>query len=420
MDKSVRRLRELALKVREIASLPIQVKRRNEWRSLNDLKMIKPMVYIRDYPWEMVTLGDELTTTLADEFSARMEFRLLCTLFLWEHMRTDMVVEPVIECPVPIVNRTPILFKITSPGMAKPILTSRRSNFDLTAQRYIRQIFDESDIDRVIPRPHIEYNFRQQQHEWERASELFDGILEVRKTGALEIYCAPWDDLLKLFGFEEGMMEFRLRPRLMHRAIKRYMDVYQETLDQYVNAGLLQGNNCNTHVGSGGLGYTSDLPGKLRMGMHPEECWGFCTDQIFTSVSPVLHEEFAASYEAQWMDRFGLTYYGCCERLDHKIDILRQFRNLRKISVSPFSDLERAMEAIGPDYVVSFKPSSMLLAGTSWDPTESQKEILLACQLAKKYGCSLEIVMKTIISLHNKPQRIWQWCDMASRITASL
>jgi hypothetical protein len=26
-----------------------------------------------------------------------------------------------------------------------------------------------------------------------------------------------------------------------------------------------------------------------------------------------MHEEFALQYEKRWLERFGLTYYGCCE-----------------------------------------------------------------------------------------------------------
>jgi len=43
-------------------------------------------------------------------------------------------------------------------------------------------------------------------------------------------------------------------------------------------------------------------------------------------------------YAVQWYEKFGLVYYGCCEPLDGKIDIVREIPNLRKISMSPWVD----------------------------------------------------------------------------------
>jgi hypothetical protein len=243
-------------------------------------------------------------------------------------------------------------------------------------------------------------------------------LLTVEKKGVSQIDFTPWDDLFKLFSIEEGMMGLYLDPDLMHLAIKRYVDIHLALLDQYEKAGILQHNNGNSLIGSGALGYSSELPNQAGPGARASECWGFCTDQIFTSVSPQLHDEFATQHEIRWMNRFGLTYYGCCECLDQKIPLLEKFKNLRKISVSPFTDLEKAMEMIGGRYVVSFKPNSTLLAGGTWDREASRAEIVKACDLAVKYGCNIEIVMKTMITLNNEPQRLRDWCRMASEITA--
>ena len=47
-------------------------------------------------------------------------------------------------------------------------------------------------------------------------------------------------------------------------------------------------------------------------------------------------------YDRQWLSRFGLTHYGCCEPVHNKIDMLRTIPNLRRISISPWTDLEKA------------------------------------------------------------------------------
>ena len=70
-----------------------------------------------------------------------------------------------------------------------------------------------------------------------------------------------------------------------------------------------------------------------------------------------MHWEFAVEHDLKWLERFGLTYYGCCEPLDQKIPILRKIKNLRKISVSPWNDSKKIIDAIGSDYVMSRKPN---------------------------------------------------------------
>ena len=65
-------------------------------------------------------------------------------------------------------------------------------------------------------------------------------------------------------------------------------------------------------------------------------------------------EEFLLRYQLPILRRFGLTAYGWCEDLTHKIDMLRQIPNLRRIAVSPFAGVARCAEQIGADYALSF------------------------------------------------------------------
>ena len=75
-------------------------------------------------------------------------------------------------------------------------------------------------------------------------------------------------------------------------------------------------NNENVYIGSGGFGFTDELPqpgfdGRVRL----KDLWGSASTQIFVDVSPAMHEEFALQYEARVLNRFGLVTYGCCEPL---------------------------------------------------------------------------------------------------------
>ena len=146
------------------------------------------------------------------------------------------------------------------------------------------------------------------------------------------------------------------------------------------------------------------------------DIWGSCAAQIFAEVSPEMHEEFGLAYERRWLERFGLTYYGCCEPLAKKIDILKSIPNLRKISVSPWNDFEKAAERIGGDYVFSYKPNPEILARDTWQRDVARAELENVLQIARKHNCNVEIIMKDISTVHYQPERLWDWTMIAAEV----
>lgn len=124
-----------------------------------------------------------------------------------------------------------------------------------------------------------------------------------------------------------------------------------------------------------------------------------------------MHYEFALQYEIRWMERFGLNYYGCCEPLDNKIDLLKKIPNLRKISMSPWVDLDKAAERMGRDFVFSWKPSPAIFMYDAWDIGAIRTK--LTSDLQKLENCAVEIIMKDISSVRYKPQNLWEWAKIA-------
>jgi hypothetical protein len=171
--------------------------------------------------------------------------------------------------------------------------------------------------------------------------------------------------------------------------------------------------NGNHRVGSGGPGITDQLPQKDYDGKHarPIDQWGMSTGQIFSEISPEMHDEFCLQYEMRWLKRFGLNYYGCCEPLHNKIHILRKVPHLRRISMSPWANLTKGATEIGRDYVISHKPNPAIFAWDEWNPEQARKELRNALEKAK--GCHIEMVMKDISTCRSDPKRISEWCKIA-------
>jgi hypothetical protein len=124
-----------------------------------------------------------------------------------------------------------------------------------------------------------------------------------------------------------------------------------------------------------------------------------------------MHWDFALQHDLPWLARWGLIYYGCCEVLDTKMEILRRIPNLRKISMNYRINPERAAAACGGDYVFSYKPNPACFAVDSWSPEKVRAELsrVLACTR----GGHVELVLKDISTVANRPDRLWEWAKIA-------
>jgi hypothetical protein len=245
---------------------------------------------------------------------------------------------------------------------------------------------------------------------------VFGDIMPVVKQGQTHIWFTPWDYLIRWWGIAEAMIDLVERPELVHAGVERMVDAWMAELDQFEAMNLLALDCNNTRIGSGGYGYTRQLPGEKYdpAWVRPHNMWGCSNAQIFAEVSPQMHWEFAVQHDLRWLARWGLTYYGCCEPLDRKIDILRRIPNLRKISVSPWCNTDRIVEKVGRDYVVSRKPLPAIVAEDSWQPQRARNE--LRDFLDKARGCHVELILKDISTVRRDPQRLWQWARIASEV----
>jgi len=406
-DKSI--LRKLAEEVAEIAELPIQKEKIEMWKRLNSLKPVKPMVWINEIPWHEMDYNDELKPQSEDGFCRGVEGGLRRTLYLWKHMPGDMVVERKIFSPMAIRD--------TGFGIHEDVDVARTDPRSGIVSRDFRpQIDSEEDMEK-IKMPVVTHDEEATERTYQQMVEIFDGILEVEIRGRPGMWFAPWDELIRWWDVEKAMLDLVLRPELVHMAMERLITAYLFRLDQLEELGALSLNNNNVRVGSGGLGYTDELP---QDDFDPEhvrtiDLWGCATAQIFSDVSPKMHMEFALQYERRWLDRFGLTYYGCCEPLDLKMEILRTIPNLRKISMSPWIDVDRAVKKVGDDYVFSRKPNPAIFTDDYWNPDVARK--ILRETLEKTQDCIVEVIMKDISTVCYKPQRLWEWTTIAMEET---
>ena len=405
-------LRRLGDQLAAIASLPVHAETADLWRRLNDLDSHRPMVWINEVPWHEMDVDDELTVRTDDPWARELETRMRRTIYQWNHFRADMVVNDYIDCPHVIHS--------TDFGIHEDVDVARTDNAnDIVSRHYHIQIASIEDVEK-IELPRVTYNEQMTDTAFAVMQDLFSDIMPVRKVGQTHIWFTPWDYLIRWTGVQEAMIALYEDPDMVHAAVDRLVDAWMIELDQFVEQNLLALDCDNTRIGSGGYGYVSDLPGDdyNPQRVAPHNMWGCSNAQIFSEVSPQMHWEFALEHDMRWLERWGLTYYGCCEPLQNKLDLMRRIPNLRKISVSPWNDYEKILPGIEGEYVASVKPTPAVFVDDVFEPEGARARLQQAVDAGGDFS-HIELIMKDISTVRYRPQNLWQWSEIAMDVARS-
>ncbi len=414
-----------------IAALPVQKEKAALWTKLNDRDSERPMVWINEIPWHEMNIDDELTIRCSDPWAQGLEQTLRREIYQWKHMPGDMVVSEFLPCPL-IIHSTDF-------GIHENVdVTKTDEKSDIVSRHFNIQIKEPEDLEKITM-PVVTYDEASTNIAFDTMRHLFKDIIEVRKIGQKHIWFTPWDYLIRWWGIQEAMMDLVMRPRMVHDAVERMVRAWMTELDQLEEQNLLSLDCNNTRVGSGGYGYTSELPGDGYDPNHvrSKNMWGCSNAQIFSEVSPEMHWEFAVEHDMKWLNRWGLTYYGCCEPLDRKIDLMCRIPNLRKLSVSPWNNFRRIVEEVGGNYVLSVKPNPAVFAEKSWNSENARQDLQEKLEIARATssetggttgtevgnsvaGCHIEFIMKDISTVKYKPERLWEWETIAMEVVTSV
>ena len=399
-------LRALAQQVAEIAALPAQRATVASWKALNGLRPVRPMVMIDQICWHEMDVDGELALRTEDPLCRGLETQLRRTLYAWRHMPADMVVEPCID-----------VFKaVRHSGFGIQLQEQRAVSDprnDVVGHRYIDQLKTDADLERIRT-PEISLDAAATARSEEQARAIFDGVLPVRMRGVGFPMFAPWDQISTWRGVEGVLYDMADRPEFLHRLMARLTAAHLAALDQFEALGLLD-HGPRVHCTGA---YTDELPapGCDPQRLRARDVWTFGQAQMLSTVSPASHQEFELDYAVRWYQRFGLVYYGCCEPLDAKLEIIRAIPHLRKISMSPWVDVERGAARIGRDFVFSRKPSPALLARDAWDPDAVARDLRATRDACARHGCPLEFILKDLSTVRYQPQRLWEWARIARQV----
>jgi hypothetical protein len=399
-------IQKLASEVAKIAALPIQQEKKRLWKKLNALRPERPMVMIEQVCWNEMNVDDELTLRCQDDECRSYENHLRMTLYQWKHFPVDKVIEPIVHVPKAVKN-TGFGFEIE-----QDIAVGDPTN-GVVGHGYINQFKTDADLDK-IKKPIVTHDEAETARRLEKARELFGDTLTINCDGYTP-YLSVWDPISTWMSVEDALYALIDRPEYIQEMISRMVAGYMSMLDQMEELGLLPTHQPVIHCTGA---YTDELPvpNCNPVKSRTQNIWMSSQAQMLGTVSPDMFQDFEITPNLPLFERFGRVYYGCCEPLDRYMDQVRQIPNLRKISMSPWTDEENGAREIRGDYVFSRKPNPALLAWDSFDEKAIRTHLQTTVDICREHGCPLELILKDLSTVRYDPQRLWRWAEIAMEI----
>lgn len=419
-------IRDLAKQCAEAAASPAAQERTQRYRDHNSLKIVRPIVLVFEEPWDEFEHLDEMKCLCEDEFARNVELNLRRELFKWNNYQADYIIPPYYGVPVKITSTdTGLYIREEVAVLNKTTGESVKSlneihmpphcsppNTEVISHHY-EDWLNSYEALATIKEPTLTYHEKETLEEMARTQELLGDTLPVKKLGT-GVYFNPWDRIPRLHKDQEMLMDLYTQPDFMHAVIKRMTELNTRVLDEFERLDVLESELYYMH---GTPALSSELPardfaGKVRC----KDVWYRGMAQIFAVVSPEMHNEFDVEYMKPLAERCGLTYYGCCEPLDTKIDILRKIKNLRKISITPWADARHAAEQMRGDYIMSLKVNPSKFITDTFDEEAARFEIENAVKACRQYGTPLEIISKDLSTVKGRYDWLARWVKIAQEV----
>jgi hypothetical protein len=393
-------LRELAKQVAELAAHPREEEKKSLWFKLNDLQSKRPLIFCDpENGWNEIIPQNKI---LCKRPLFRVWEMVLRKEIYWAtQMQDDRVIEPFFN----------VSYCYTDSGWGLTEVYTQVS--DRGSHVWEAPIKDYAADFHKLHFPKIKVNYVKTNEIVNVAKEILGDILEVRLRGVWWWTLGMTIDFIHLRGLENLMLDMMLYPDEVHQMMAFLRDSKLQMLNFLEKNNLLALNTGGTYVGSGGFGWTKQLP---QSDFNPKnirtmDMWGFSESQETVGISPEMFEEFIFPYQLPIMERFGLNCYGCCEPLDIRWNVVKKFPRLRRVSTSPWANREKMAEYLSNQYVMSLKPSPTPLAMSSINEAAIRAEIRKDLHITR--DCQVELIMKDNHTLGNNPMNAVRWCRIA-------
>ncbi len=399
MDEK-QRIRDLAKETYEYAVSPEMERRRLLWTDHNSMVFTRPPIYIRAIPFQEYPEAQELVCT--DPYLRSLESAFLLNRYRMRIKNDDTIIEPWVTVQASVRQSPEGVYGL-------PAELEEKTGGAICA-RFHPVLIDEEDVKKLHVMPY-EVDEEETSRRLERAYDAVGGILDIAEDRQACL-CRMWNNdistaIAKLRGLEQIMWDVYDDPEWLSSLAAWMRDRILEHIDQTEKAG---GFHLVNHQNQA-MPYCRELepPSASREPVRTKQLWGYMAAQEFTTFGPDMFEEFMFRYQKPILERYGLAAYGCCEDLTQKIGIIKTLKNLRRIAVSPFADVKKCAEAIGGDYILSYRPNPSTACSRGVDEEFVRRELNEAADVFDANGCKWDVTLKDLETTTGDPGAIIRW-----------
>jgi len=389
----------LAEEVAVIAASDRMKETRLLWKRHNMVEKVRPLVFCDpENGWnEIIT---EAQMRCKGKIARRWEMDLRKEIFWGREMGDDKPVEPYFDVP----------YTVSPDDWGVKVFYHRTDA--LGSYVWENPVKDYRTDLKKLHSPTFEIDWETTKGCLELAQHIFGDVLIVRLKGTWWWSLGVTLPGAGLRGLNNLYTDFIDHPDELKEFLSIISHGIMDKLDYLEANNLLSLNNDGTYIGSGGFGFTDELPTSAFNGqIRCMDMWGFTESQETVNVSPKMYQEFIFSHEKPIMDRFGLTCYGCCEPLHPRWQVVKNHHNLRRVSCSPWADYEKMATYLGDSYIFSMKPNPAALSEPQIDFESVRKELRKNLEVTR--GCVVEVIMKDNHTIGGRPENVIEWCRVA-------
>lgn len=255
----------------------------------------------------------------------------------------------------------------------------------------------------------------------ELAREVFAGLLPVAIGRPSSFYSnGITSKAVHLMGMQELYLQMAADPKAVHRLLT-FLAEDNFALGQWEEEQelLTLNNDGNQGYCSGSSQYSDEIPGrKIGEGeaVRSRDRYGYLEAQEAAGISPDMFGEFLMPHFLKAAKKFKLIKFGCCEPVHHLMPHLHKLNGLRKVSVTPWCDMEKLAAVCNPDIIWSRKPVPLKLCNSEFDPGEFRSHLRETLDVGKEYF--IEFIFRDTNRLNGSmAERIGHACEIVRDVT---
>ena len=378
-------IRDLAKKQLEVANSPKNQERVALWKRHNALKGERPVIHI------------EVDNFVKEAITPRMQCQDPVARWIEGRLRHSVINLTEFDDDKVVPDYLGIWVDRNYKPLGLQIHTQQASDGGLGHQfdHLINDLGEEFD---KLKASEFEMKDDEFQEHFDTATELIGDIMPVKRV-MKSLFCPLTQDVVHIMGLENMLYTLYDYPDELRQMLNMLADGYIAHHEMLEKKGYLLPTTGFEETNQGSLSFTDELPseGPVTVG----QVWGFMDSQETVGVSHDMFEEIVWPAYERLGKTFGLLSYGCCEPLDPVWDLISQFPNLRKASVSPWANEEKMGEYLrGTRTIYQRKPSPNFL-GVDEQLDEDAWREHIEHTLRCAQGCKLEFTSRDVYTIHD-------------------